>query len=53
MNFIALLLVLPAVAIAQHLVLIGGNLKDDNVGIWTAMVDKAVSFRYFLFFLSP
>ncbi|XP_046437429.1 cyanophycinase-like [Daphnia pulex] len=41
MNFIALLLVLPAVAIAQHLVLIGGNLKDDNVGIWTAMVDKA------------
>jgi len=52
MHFIEFLLYLPAVAIAQNLVLIGGNLKDDNVGIWTTMVEKAVSFNFphFLFF---
>nr|CAH0110282.1 unnamed protein product [Daphnia galeata] len=41
MYFIVVLLYLPAVAIAQSLVLIGGNLKDDNVGIWTTMIEKA------------
>jgi hypothetical protein len=33
MLFIVFHLVLPAVAIAQHLLLIGGNLKDEHVGI--------------------
>jgi hypothetical protein len=33
MLFIVFRIVLPAVAIAQHLVLIGGNLKDEHVGI--------------------
>ncbi|XP_057371028.1 cyanophycinase-like [Daphnia carinata] len=41
MYFVAFLLILPGVAIAQSLVLIGGNLKDDNAGIWTTMVEKA------------
>ena len=36
------LLVLRAVTIAQHLLLIGGNLKDEHVGIWTEMFKKAV-----------
>jgi hypothetical protein len=51
MYFIVVLLYLPAVAIAQSLVLIGGNLKDDNVGIWTTMIEKAVSFNFSPFLL--
>lgn len=42
MLFIVFLLVLLAVAIAQHLLLIGGNLKDQHVGISTEMFEKAV-----------
>jgi hypothetical protein len=42
MLFIVFLLVLRAVTIAQHLLLIGGNLKDEHVGIWTEMFKKAV-----------
>jgi hypothetical protein len=42
MLFIVFLLVLRAVTIAQHLLLIGGNLKDEHVGIWIEMFKKAV-----------
>jgi hypothetical protein len=51
MLFIVFLLVLLAVAIAQHLVLIGGNLKDEHVGILDIMIEKVLSFdfRCFLF----
>jgi hypothetical protein len=52
MLFIVFLLVLLAVAIAQHLVLIGGNLKDEHVGILDIMIEKALAsfdFRCFLF----
>jgi hypothetical protein len=42
MLFIVFLLVLRAVTIAQHLLLIGGNLKDEHVDIWTEMFKKAV-----------
>ena len=40
MLFIVFLLVLRAVTIAQHLLLIGGNLKDEHVGIWTEIMFK-------------
>ncbi len=35
----------------QHLVLLGGNLKDDNAQIWNEMIELAVSFLLLLFFL--
>lgn len=53
MYFLAFIFLLPGVAIAQNLVLIGGNLKDDNAGIWTMMVEKAVGvlrFKIYNFF---
>jgi len=41
MHFIAWLLLLPGLAAAQTLVLIGGNVRDDNAEVYNAMIEAA------------
>ena len=45
MRLLALLLLVPALAAGQSLVLVGGNLNNNNLVIWEKMIELAVSLQ--------
>ena len=53
MRCFLIFLILPTLAKAQSLILIGGNLKDDNAPIWNTMVEMAVRIDYSFHIHSP
>lgn len=45
-DVLIILSTLVAIAVGQSLILIGGNLRDDNAPVWNKMVELAVSRQY-------